>query len=558
MDRREIIKHLSALPLAGAMMPIESMVDAQSRRGANAAPAQNVYQEIGVEPVINCRGTFTIIGGSLERPAVVEKMHRASGFFVQYDELAFGVGQRLADLTGAEWGMVSSGCAAAMKHVAAACVTGGSPERLVRIPDLTGFDKTEVVCPTASRNVYDASIRTLGVTMVNVDTLEDMEKALGPKTAMIYYNNTQMPNEGADGPFSLAQVARIAKPLNIPILSDAAAEDLTWKPNIHLQRGADVVAYSGGKALCGPQCAGLILGKKDILLAAWQASAPHHGPGRDNKVGKEEMMGMLAAVEDWINRDHAAKERLWLTWVENISKRMSAINGVTCTIREPSSRLSNRSYGLSVSWDPEVFNITGMDIADEFGYVTKPRIAIGGSYIDNNGMTGVSISTGQMQPGEDMIVANKLYEVLTRKNEKSKGMDTPLANIIGHWDVDIDFFNSKRSHSFYINEQDGNFITGVHRGEFTTRPMYGIIDGKNIKLLSVDRPADMPATTSGNRLPFSVSFTFHGAATNDMMEGEIYMGEYLRSKFTATRSNAPANPARNRPMVIPQGQPLSS
>jgi len=555
MNRREIIKQLSALPLAGAMYPFESL-DYQNQR-RSSAPALNAYQEIGVEPVINCRGTFTIIGGSIERPAVVEAMHRASGFFVQYDELAFGIGQRLADLTGAEWGMVSSGCAAAMKHVAAACITGGNPEKLVRIPNLTGFEKTEVVCPTASRNVYDASIRTLGVTMINADTLEDMEKVLSPKTAMIYYNNTQMPNEGADGPFSLERVARIARPLNIPILSDAAAEDLTWKPNVHLQRGATVVAYSGGKALCGPQCAGLILGDKGILLSAWQASSPHHGPGRDDKVGKEEMMGMLAAVEDWINRDHAAKERTWRTWLENISKRLSTINGVTCTIREPSGRLSNRSYGLSISWDPEVFNITGMQIADEFGY-TKPRIAIGGSYIDNNGMTGVSISTGQLQPGEDKIVADRLYEVLTRKNEKPKGMDTPLANIIGHWDVDIDFFSSKGRHSFYINEQDGNFIYGVHRGDFTTRPMYGIVDGKNIKLFSVDRPADMPSTTSGNRLPFSVSFTFHGTATNDKMEGEIYMGEYLRSMFTATRYKAPENPALNRPIVVPQGQPLSS
>ena len=120
MDRREIIKQLSALPFAGAMLPIESMVNYQPRRGANMASAQNIYQSLGVEPVINCRGTFTIIGGSLERPAVVEAMHKASGFFVQYDELAFGVGQRLADLTGAEWGMVSSGCAAGLKHVAAA------------------------------------------------------------------------------------------------------------------------------------------------------------------------------------------------------------------------------------------------------------------------------------------------------------------------------------------------------------------------------------------------------------------------------------------------------
>ena len=553
MDRREIIKHLSALSFAGVTLPVESMVDYQQRR-VSTAPAQNDYQKIGVEPVINCRGTVSIVGGSLERPAVREAMHRASGYFVQYDELAFGIGQRLADLTGAEWGMVSAGCAAAMKHVTAACITGGNPERLIRIPNLAGFEKTEVVCPTASRNVYDASMRTLGVTMINADTLEDMEKALSSKTAMIYYNNTQMPNDGADGPFSLERVARIAKPLNIPVLSDAAAEDLTV-PNVHLQRGADVVAYSGGKALCGPTCAGLILGKKDILMAAWQASSPHHGPGRDNKVGKEEMMGMLAAVEDWLKRDHVAKERTWRTWLENISKRLSAINGVTCTITEPRA-LSNHSHRLSVSWNPEVFNINGMDVSEELAN-TKPRVSLSGAYLDNNGMTSVSIGSGQMQPGEDKVVADRLYEILTRKNEKPKGMAAPLANITGHWDVDIEFFSSKGRHSFYI-EQDGNYVGGSHKGVFTTRPMYGIVDGNKVLLTSTDRPPEMPSTISGNRLPFSVPFTFHGTATNNKMEGEIYMYEYLRVPFTATRYVQPPNPAINRPIVVPKGQPLAS
>ena len=544
MDRREIIKRLSALPLAGAMYPVESMVDFQPRRGAAAAPAQNIYQRIGVEPVINCRGTFTIIGGSVPRPRVSEAQREASPFFVQLDELALGVGQRLAELTGAEWGMVSSGCAAALKHVAAGCVTGGNPENLVRIPHLTGFEKTEVVVPRRYRTTYDHGIRTLGVTMIAVDTPEEMEKALGPKTAMIYLmaNNNVPP----DGPFSYEQIMRMAKPLNIPVLADAAAEDLTI-PNVHLQRGVDVVAYSGGKALCGPQSAGLILGRKDILMAAWQASSPHHGPGRDNKVNKDEQIAMVAAVEDWIARDHVAKEREWRTWLENIGRRVSAINGVTYSVSDLSSGLSNRSLRLSISWNPEVFNLYGTDVA-EICATTKPRIAIGGSYLDNNGRTGVSITSGQMQSGEDRIVADRLYEILSQKHEKPKGMNAPLVNVSGRWDVDIDFFLSKGRHSFFL-EQDGNFITGSHRGNFSTREMYGIVDGNQIKLVSSDRPA------LGNNVPFN----FHGTATNNRMEGGIYMGEYLRANgFTATRVTPPTNPARNQPIVIPQGQPLSS
>ncbi|MDR2888115.1 MAG: hypothetical protein LBV26_09010 [Bacteroidales bacterium] len=541
MDRRDIIKSLSALPLAGAMYPVESAFASPSqRRSAAAAPTQNIYQTIGVEPVINCRGTFTIIGGSIERPEVVDAMHKASGFFVQYDELAFGIGQRLADLTGAEWGMVSAGCAAGMKHVTAACVTGGNPEKLVRIPDLRGFEKTEVISPRRSRNVYDHALRNIGVTIITVDTPEEMERAIGPRTAMLYLMaNNEVP---ADGPFSLEQLARMAKPLNIPILVDAAAEDLTV-PNVHLQRGATVVAYSGGKAICGPQCAGLLLGKKDILLSAWQASSPHHGCGRDNKVGKEEMMGMLAAVEAWIKRDHVEKEKTWHTWLENISKRLSSINGVTCTITEPRG-LSNRSPRLSVTWDPEAFNIKGTDISEEVA-TTKPRIALGGTYLDNNGNTGVSINSGQMQPGNDKIVADRLYEILTRKNEKPKGMSAPAVETTGRWDVDIEFYSSKSRHSFNI-EQDGNFITGSHRGDFTTRDMYGIVDGNEIKLFSSER-----------QVADNVPFTFHGTATNDKMEGGIYMGEYIRAKFTATRYKQAPSPT-NRPITVPQGQPLSS
>ena len=305
VTRRDLFRmgHAFAVPM---------LVGGAATRAAGApppgplTPGPQIYQSIGVEPVINCRGTFTIIGGSVELPQVRAAMDAASRYYVQIDELAMAVGERLATLTGAEWGMVSSGCAAGLKHVTAACVTGGNPERLVRIPDLTGFEKTEVVSPRYSRNVYDAAVRNVGVTMITVDTPEELERALGPRTAMIYLLAGA---ESMSGPLSLENIARMARPKHIPILIDAAAEGLTT-PNVHLAAGASVVAYSGGKALCGPQCAGLLLGRKDLLLSAWQASAPHHGPGRDNKVGREETLGMLAAVEAWMTRDHAAERQL--------------------------------------------------------------------------------------------------------------------------------------------------------------------------------------------------------------------------------------------------------
>jgi D-glucosaminate-6-phosphate ammonia-lyase len=169
MKRRDIVKSLTLLPFTGGLLASESVLAASAGKNGLTS-AENIYESIGVEPIINCRGTFTIIGGSIERPEVLEAMEAASGSFVQYDELAYGIGLQLAELTGAEWGIVSGGCAAAMKHATAACVTGGNPERLIRIPDLTGFEKTEVVNPRYSRNVYDHAIRNIGVKMIDVET----------------------------------------------------------------------------------------------------------------------------------------------------------------------------------------------------------------------------------------------------------------------------------------------------------------------------------------------------------------------------------------------------
>src|SRR6266513_1092404 len=199
MKRRNIIKGLTILPFAGTLVPFKSLFAAPPDHNTSSVngggqlatigelpPEPNIFESIGVEPIINCRGTFTIIGGSIERLEVRAAMEAASKNFVQYDELADGIGKRLAEIKGAGWGMVSAGCAAGMKHVTAACVTGGDPEKLIRIPDLTGFDKTEVVIPKSSRNVYDHAIRNIGATIVEVNTPEELENALNARTAMIY------------------------------------------------------------------------------------------------------------------------------------------------------------------------------------------------------------------------------------------------------------------------------------------------------------------------------------------------------------------------------------
>jgi hypothetical protein len=355
-----------------------------------------------------------------------------------------------------------------------------------------------------------------------------MEKAINSKTAMIYIMSN---HHYDDARLPLDQIVKIAKPHNIPILVDAAAEELSISPNVYLQKGATFVAYSGGKAARGPQNTGLVLGKKVILLSAWQASAPHHGPGRDNKVSKETAMAMVAAVEAWGKRDHAAVERMWLTWFETISKRLSAINGLSFTVTEPRG-VNNRSASFRIAWDYDAISITGTEISNEL-YSTKPRIALSGSALDNKGMTNVSIGAKGLQQGDDKIIADRLFEILSKKHEKQpvRTLDPVVPRLAGRWDVDIDFYSSKGRHSFFI-EQNGNSIIGSHQGEFTTRNMTGTVDGNKIRFSSSER-------YQGSQMEHNVSFNFTGTATNDTMEGEIAMGEYLAAKFTAKRYAQP-------------------
>ncbi len=540
MKRRKAIQSLGLMPFASGLLPSGEVLASPTFSSDTSKPFEdptNIFRSIGVEPIINCRGTFTIIGGSLERPEVRAAMEAASHNFVQYDELADGVNRRLAEITGAEWAMVSSGCAAAMKHVTAACVTGGNPEKLIRIPNLEGFDKTEVVIPSSSRNVYDHAIRNIGVRVIEVATAEELQKALNSRTAMIYIMADD-PNK-PDDPLSLENIARMASKLQIPILVDAAAEILTI-PNIHLKRGATIVAYSGGKALCGPQCAGLLLGKKDILQSAWQASSPHHGPGRDNKVGREEMLGMLAAVETWTKRDHRKEWGTWLSWLKTISDRVTKLDGVTTKVFEP-TELSNHSPVLSVYWDPAKYNITGDEVAEEFGR-NKPRIAVGSE--NENGLNGINITTGQMQPGDEQVVADRIVQFLPRKRDpKPKTMVAPSANLQGRWDVEVSFFSSKSMHQWTL-EQDGNWLQGDHKGEYTTREIMGTIEGNEVKLRSVDRhPAD------------GITFTFSGKCEGDKVSGQIHLGEYRTATFIARK--AKFNTSRKK-IMVPGGPPLAT
>ena len=364
-NRRQLFQQAGVLAAAQALT-----------RRASAAVLDigaNLYQSIGVRPILNARGTFTIITGSLTLPEVKRAMDEASRHFVQMDELMDGVGKRLAELTGAEWGIITAGCCAALTHCTAAAIAGNNPERMQRLPDLTGL-KSEVIIPAYSRNVYDHAIRMLGVKIIEVHEPSELESAFNSRTAMAYI----LGGPGDDGPLGTRVIAEAAKRHNVPVIVDAAAEILTVNPNVHLQRGATAVAYSGGKCIRGPQAAGLLLGEKNWLQAAWSNSAPHHAFGRSLKVGKEEIMGMLAAVEMWMKRDHQAEWRAWEAWLDHISTSVKRIDGVTAKVSEPGEGLSNRSPRLTIQWDAARLGITGPELAKHV-LDTEPRIVLAGS-----------------------------------------------------------------------------------------------------------------------------------------------------------------------------------
>lgn len=245
-------------------------------------------------------------------------------------------------------------------------------------------------------------------------------------------------------------------------------------------------------------------------------------------------------MEAWTKRDHAAEWKKWLTWLDNISKKLTTIEGVTATVNEPKD-LSNHTPSLRVSWDPAKLNITGEEIAETFGR-TKPRIALGGGSRD--GATFVSITTGQMQPGDDKAVTDRLYEVLSKKREPKKAeMAAAGADIKGHWDVDLEFFTSTSKQTFII-EQDGNWLQGSHKGEYSVNELQGTIEGNEIKI-----------RTTARQTGDSITFMFSGTVKDNTISGSVYMGEYMTAKFTAKRHTFKGKRER---IMIPGGPPLAT
>jgi L-seryl-tRNA(Ser) seleniumtransferase len=523
--------------IAATGLATETKLEAAETHSVTAATASagggELYRAIGVNPVINAHGTYTIITGSESLPEVKHAMNEASRSYVQMDELMNGVGQRLEELTRAEWGIVTAGCCAALTNVTAACLAGTNPERMERLPDLTGL-KSEVIIPAYSRNVYDHAIRMLGVKIIEVNDPSELEAAFNDRTALVYI----LAGPGDTGPLGTQAVSEAAKRHKVPVIVDAAAEILTI-PNVHLERGATAVAYSGGKCIRGPQAAGLLLGEKNLLQAAWANSAPHHAFGRSLKVGKEEIMGMLAATEMWNKRDHDAEWREWHGWLEQVSTIVTRVPGVTTRVQDPEG-LSNRTPVLRIEWNGEQLGITGRELS-KLLLDTEPRIVLG----DATGMrpgrmeSSVSVTPYMLMPGEPKLVAERIHAVLSNppKFENPPIPQGEPVSIAGQWQAELRFLRGSAVHTL-VFEQHGDALLGTHQGEFVLGDLSGKVAANQVQFRSSQK-------IQGQRL----SYEFTGTVDGDTIAGKVNLGEYGEASWSAQRhhyrmSGEPARPVK--------------
>lgn len=524
LSRRDVLKQsgvLSALgvaaahPLAAKAVglaggnAVEGLVPAGFPKLTGLEPS-NLYSRIGVRPIVNAHGTYTIITGSRSLPEVKQAMYEASFYFVQLDELMEAVGKEIAELTGAPGAIVTTGCEAAIALATVACTVGTDIEKCQALPYVR--KKTEVIIPKHSRNPYDFGVRMTGAVIVEVSSPEELREKLTDTVAMVYVLSSP---ESATGPLSIQNICAIAKEKNVPVFVDAAAEE-PLSPNIHIKAGASLVGYSGGKCMRGPQAAGLLIGDKELTKAAFYNASPHHNYGRAYKVGKEEIMGMLAAIRQWYKRDHEGEQREWQSWLDSIANRVKGLPSVTTKTLQPED-LSNKSPRLQISWDANQLKITGTELRDKLNAGT-PRIMLDGATGVRPGemASSVFVMPYMLSPGEEKIVADAIYAALTNPGHYENPVvpqGTP-ADVAGTWAVTIHYVRGTGEQQFTLT-QSGNTVTGTLKGEIYTAELSGSIHADQIHLRG-------NMAVSG----YSVPWNFNGKVTGSSMSGTANLGEY--------------------------------
>jgi len=368
-----------------------------------AAAPRDFLKELGVRSIINGAGVYTFTTASLMRPEAVEAIRSISTHFVRLDEIHDAVGKRIAQLLGAPAAMVPSGAAAGLTLGTAAVLTGEDPDKIRRIPDLAGM-KSEVIVQKSHRFPYDHMVRNCGVRLVEVETRDELERAIGPKTAMLLFLN----KSDHLGKVRMDEFLAIGKKHGVPTMNDCAA-DVPPVENLlrPIRLGFDMVVVSGGKAIRGPQSAGILAGRADLIRAARKNTSPNSDTiGRSCKVNKEEMVGMMVALESFLKEDHASIYRAWERTAESMRASLAKTPRVKAEIFVP--QVANQCPHIRASWEgyPIVPEALLQQLRDgEPSIELVPAASQPGT---------IEIATWMLQPGEPDIIVRRIREVLTK------------------------------------------------------------------------------------------------------------------------------------------------
>jgi L-seryl-tRNA(Ser) seleniumtransferase len=389
MKRRTVLQAVAAAAGAPSLGAAASGVESGS-----------VYTRLGLKPLINGMGTVTVVGGSLMPPEVVRAMEEASRHFVFVPDLQAKAGARIAELVGVPAAMVTAGAASAIAVATAAAMTRGDPKKIAQLPDTTGLP-FEVIQQRSHRCGYEPQILLNGARIVTVETREELDRAVGERTAMMFFLNKAEP----DGRIKRDEWVRVARERGVVSFNDAAA-DVPPKEHLSLyvRQGFDLVAFSGGKGLRGPQCSGLLLGRKDLVDGARILVSPHAGIGRAMKVGKEEIIGLVAAVERYLKVDLDAERREIESKVAHLVDVVGRVKGVTVETGVP--EIANHVPHFVATWDEGERKLTAKQAHERLQAGTPPI------YVLLTGPGKLMVSVWMMQGDEHRVVARRLRDVL--------------------------------------------------------------------------------------------------------------------------------------------------
>jgi len=405
-NRRNFLGSLTVA--AGSLLALRKLVaakDGSKPKVGGFGQSGNPYEELGVKTVINCQGTMTVLGGSILRPELEAVMAQAGRHFVPIADLELAAGKRIAEMLKLPEGytaLVTSGAAAAMQSGLAGILTGNDERFIKQIPDLTGM-KSEVVIQKSHRNPFDHQLRTTGVKLIVVETRDDVRQAINERTAMMHFTNFA----NAAGQIKVDEWVKLGKEYRIPCMNDAAADT---PPVSHLwdyaNMGYDLVTFSGGKAMRGPQCAGLLIGRKDFVANALLNNSPHEDTlGRSQKVGKEEIVGMVKALDLYLNEDREALWKEWQVQLEYVSRQVQRVAGVTTSFFVPD--IANHVPHMAITWDSGRLALTPAEVSRRLRDSSPSIVMAAGEE-----RPGLVMNSFMLQPGENRIVAERLTRIL--------------------------------------------------------------------------------------------------------------------------------------------------